>query len=246
MRILVIDDDPRTAAYLVRALREANRVADLAPDVGTGLAMLADEVYDAAVVARRLSGTDGLAGVTLLRGRGFSLPVIIVGAEGGAGSAAETPRANEVTDKVRCLRAGCDDYLSHPYAFVELDVRLDGLVARHRDRLPGERLRVGSLSLDLARREAFIGERRVALTPREYLLLQRLARHAGEVVTREALLEAAWAFDFEPPDHLIDRQMARLRQKLGDVSSHEWIEGVRGVGHRLRPDGTGSGQALPD
>ncbi|WP_431289115.1 response regulator transcription factor [Roseateles chitinivorans] len=234
MRILVIDDDPRTAAYLVRALREANRVADLAPDVGTGLAMLADEVYDAVVVARRLPGTDGLAGVTLLRGRGFSLPVIIVGAED----------AGDVTDKIRCLRAGCDDYLSHPYAFVELDVRLDGLVARHRDRLPGERLRVGSLSLDLARREAFIGERRIALTPREYLLLQRLARHAGEVVTREALLEAAWAFDFEPPDHLIDRQMARLRQKLGDVSSHEWIEGVRGVGHRLRPDGDGLSPTL--
>lgn len=221
MRVLVIDHSPRAAAYLVRALGEANRVADLAPDVRTALVMLGDDVYDAVILERDAAAGQGAVTVAAIRRADPVVPLILVGTD-------------DATERARCLRAGCDDYLPRPYAFIELDARLDGLVARRHALAPGARLQVGEMTLDLARREAFIGDRRIALSPREFLLLQRLARREDEVVSRAALVEAAWTFDFDPPDQLIDRQMGRLRQKLGEVSSHEWIEAVRGVGYRLR------------
>jgi len=221
MRVLLIEDDRRAASYLLRALRESGRVADHAADGATGLAMAREGIYDAMLLDRLLPAMDGLAVVRALRAEGMRMPVLMLSAHGSA------------LHRVEGLQAGCDDYLAKPYAFVEVLARLDRLLARAQPRDGGLCLAVADLELDIATRVVSRAGRRIELTVREFLLLERLMRHAGQVVTRAMLLESAWDYDFEPPDHVIDRHMHRLRKKVDGGHAHTLIESVRGVGYRL-------------
>ncbi|WP_454691515.1 winged helix-turn-helix domain-containing protein [Achromobacter aloeverae] len=221
MRILVIEDDERTAAYLVRALRENGRVADHAADGATGLAMARERIYDAIVLDRLLPGLDGLSVVRGLRADGNPVPVLMLSAHGS------------VQHRVEGFRAGCDDYMSKPYAFVEVTARLDRILARSAPEIAGGALRIADLELDATRHAATRAGQALALTAREFLLLECLMRHAGEVVPRALLLESAWEYDFEPPDRLIDHHMRRLRGKVDEPFAAPLIEVVRGVGYRL-------------
>ncbi|WCM91775.1 response regulator transcription factor [Acidovorax sp. NCPPB 2350] len=228
MRVLIVEDDRHMAAYLVRALRESGRVADHAADGATGLAMAREGIYDAIVLDRMLPALDGLAVVRALRGEGLRLPVLMLSALG------------TVQHRVEGLEAGCDDYLAKPYAFVEVLARLDRLVARSEPREPSLRLAVADLALDVGSRGVVRAGQRIELSASEFLLLERLMRHAGQVVSRATLLESAWDYDFEPPDHLIDRHMHRLRKKVDGGHAHALIQSVRGVGYQIAPPGPGN------
>lgn len=177
MRILIIEDDDETAAYLAKGLKETGYTVDRAADGREGLFLATSEQYDAMIVDRMLPGMDGLAIVQSLRAQANMTPVLILSALG------------QVDDRVRGLQAGGDDYLTKPYAFSELLARLQALLRRHKPGGGETTLKVGDLELDLLSRTAKRAGKPIELLPREFRLLEFLMRHAGQVVTRTMLLE---------------------------------------------------------
>ena len=225
MRLLVAEDDKRTADYLVRGLTESGHTVDHAMDGETALSMALEGIYDALVLDRKLPGLDGLVIVRRLRRRDKRTPVLMLS---GVAS---------TTDRVDGLRAGCDDYLAKPYSFSELLARLEA-VARRNDRSRRQQvLRVGELELDIVSRRASRSGRAIDLQRREFLLLEYLLRHAGQVVTRSMLLEAAWPYDAETHANIVDMHIHRLRRKIDDGFAHGLIHTVPGAGYMIRePD----------
>ena len=223
MRILLVEDDPHTAAFIRKGLSEDGHTVDLTGDGKQGLFLATTENYDAIVLDRMLPALDGLVVLQTLRGAGDRTPLVLLTALG------------EVDHRVEGLRAGADDYLAKPFAYAELAARLDGIVRRHRggnEREP-TRLCVGELELDLLRREARRSDRRIELQPREFRLLEYLMRQAGRVVTRTMLLEAVWDYHFDPQTNVIDVHISRLRQKIDHGFPRPLLHTVRGAGYRL-------------
>ncbi|MGC5700762.1 response regulator transcription factor [Pseudomonas sp. NFXW11] len=222
MRILLVEDDARSAAYLSRGLSESGHVVDTTADGRDGLAMAQEGIYDALIVDRCLPGMDGLALVREMRRSGVPTPVLML-------SALASTR-----QRVEGLQAGCDDYLGKPYAFVEVLARLEALM-RGRDPRPGTSglLRVGGLALDSAARSLSRQGRSVSLAPREALIVEKLMRHHGQVVTRAMLLESAWDYEFDPNDNVIDKHIYRLRRKLQEGFGLPLIVTVPGAGYCL-------------
>lgn len=222
MRILVVEDDPKTASYLLRGLNESGHVVDVAHSGPDGLALALEGIHDVMVLDRRLPGFDGIELVTRLRAQGGQTPVLMLSAQA------------TTAQRVEGLQAGCDDYLSKPYAFVEVLARLDALL---RTRAPvagaGRTLTVGELQLDPATRTAVRQGRSIVLQLREALLLEKLMRHSGEVVTRDMLLDSAWDYSFDPNDNVIDKHIHRLRRKLDEGFEQSLIRTVAGVGYSL-------------
>ncbi len=226
MRLLLLEDDPQTAQYVAKGLRESGHVVDHAPDGESGFQSAAAGSYDALIVDRMLPGRDGLSVIEALRAKGDSTPVLILSALG------------EVDDRVQGLRAGGDDYLTKPFAFAELLARLEALLRRAEGR-KGEptRLTVGPLAMDLLAREVTRDGVAITLQPREFSLLEYLMRHAGQVVTRTMLLENVWDYHFDPQTNVIDVHVSRLRAKIDRDFDPAMIETVRGAGYRLRARG---------
>jgi two-component system, OmpR family, response regulator len=223
MRILLVEDDPHTAAFIRKGLSEDGHTVDHTGDGKQGLFLATTENYDAIVLDRMLPALDGLVVLQTLRGAGNRTPLVLLTALG------------EVDHRVEGLRAGADDYLAKPFAYAELSARLDGIVRRHRggnEREP-TRLCVGELELDLLRREARRSDRRIELQPREFRLLEYLMRQAGRVVTRTMLLEAVWDYHFDPQTNVIDVHISRLRQKIDHGFPRPLLHTVRGAGYRL-------------
>ena len=230
MRVLVAEDDDRTADYLVRGLSESGHIVDRVADGDAALAMAQEGIYEALVLDRKLPGIDGVTVVRRLRQHGRHLPVLML-------SAVAT-----TADRVEGLRAGCDDYLAKPYSFSELLARLEALL-RRADRARGNpTLRVGDLELDTVSRAVSRGGQIIDLQRREFLLLEQLLRHAGQVVTRSMLLEAAWNYDFEPRGNIVDMHIHRLRQKIDDGFPHRLLHTVAGAGYMLRDPDDGQPQ----
>lgn len=226
MRILVIEDDAPTAAYLVRGLSESGHVVDAAEDGNSGLSMALEGIYDALIVDRRLPGLDGLALVRSLRERGMHTPILMLSA------------LASTAHRVEGLRAGCDDYLPKPYAFVEVLARLDALLrTADQPAKTSQLVKAGGLVLDCATRVVSLQGRKVVLQHRESLILAKLMRHAGEVMTRDMLLESAWDYAFDPNDNVIDKHIYRLRRKLDEVTASAMIRTVAGAGYLF--DATG-------
>jgi two-component system OmpR family response regulator len=222
VRLLVAEDDPRTADYLVQGLRESGHVVDRAADGETALARALEDIYDAIVLDRRLPGLDGISVVRHLRRRDRRTPVLML-------SAIAT-----TADRVEGLRAGCNDYLAKPYAFSELLARLEAL-ARRADRSRGHAvLRLGDLELDTVGRTVSRAGSAISLQRREFLLLETLLRHAGQVVTRTMLREAAWEYDFEAAGNIVDMHIHRLRQKIDHGFAQPLVHTVPGAGYMLR------------
>ncbi|MDR7100793.1 two-component system OmpR family response regulator [Lysobacter niabensis] len=223
MRVLLVEDDPHTAAFIGKGLREDGHVLDHAEDGKQGLFLATTETYDAIVLDRMLPGLDGLVVLQTLRGAGNRTPLVLLTALG------------EVDHRVEGLRAGADDYLAKPFAYSELSARLDSIVRRSRagDEREPTRLRVGDLELDLLSREARRGDRRIELQPREFRLLEYLMRRADRVVTRTMLLEAVWDYHFDPQTNVIDVHISRLRQKIDHGFARPLLHTVRGAGYRL-------------
>ncbi|WP_034491792.1 response regulator transcription factor [Afifella pfennigii] len=224
MRILVIEDDQETAAYLVKALKEAGHIADLARDGEAGFAMASSESYDVLVVDRMLPKRDGLSVISELRGNGDRTPVLILSALG------------QVDDRVKGLRSGGDDYLAKPYAFSELLARIEVLARRNTPAEADTRYRVGDLELDRLSRHVSRDGETIFLQPREFRLLEYLMKNAGTVVTRTMLLENVWDYHFDPQTNVIDVHISRLRGKIDKNFDRQLLHTVRGAGYVIRDD----------
>ncbi len=222
MRILLVEDDRQMADYLRKALAEAGAVVDQAEDGREGLLMAASGDYEVLIVDRMLPGLDGLGIVRTLRASGNRTPVLFLSALG------------EVDDRVEGLRAGGDDYLIKPFAFSELQARVDALLRRGAADAPETRLRVADLEMDLLKREVSRAGSALLLQPREFRLLECLMRHAGQVVTRTMLLEQVWDYHFDPQTNVIDVHISRLRGKIDKDFEPPLLQTVRGAGYMLR------------
>jgi two-component system OmpR family response regulator len=220
-RVLVIEDDPETAGEIVTELSSHGFEVDWAANGRDGLARASAGGYDVMTVDRLLPEVDGLTIVQTIRSNGIKTPVLVLSA------------LAEVDERVRGLKAGGDDYLTKPFALVELSARVDALLRRPAD--PRETiLRVGPLLLDLIERTAGRGKRKLDLLPREFQLLEYLMRHAGQVVTRAMLFEQVWHYRFDPRTNLVDVHMGRLRRKVDGPNETAMILSVRGTGFQLR------------
>ncbi|MBW4023987.1 MAG: response regulator transcription factor [Proteobacteria bacterium] len=227
MRVLLVEDDEETAAYVLRGLREHGHQADHAPDGREGFFLASGSDYDVMVVDRMLPVMEGLGFVRTLRGAGLQTPVLFLTALRGVG------------DRVQGLEAGADDYLVKPFAFSELLARLQALARRPPLKNPPTLWRVADLELDLLKRVVTRGGQRVELQPREFLLLEFLMRHADRVVTRTMLLEGVWEFHFDPRTNIVESHISRLRSKISRGGREpELIHTVRGSGYIMRAPGS--------
>lgn len=221
MKILLIEDDPDTAAYIVDGLRQFGHVFDHVADGNRGLQVALHEGYDVMIVDRMLPGADGLSIVKAMRGSGVRTPVLFLSTLGG------------IDDRVIGLESGGDDYLVKPFALSELAARLNALVRRPAMTTIDMVLRVADLELDLLKRTVTRQGRPIDLQPREFRLLEYLMRHAGQVVTRAMLLENVWDFHFDPKTTLVDTHMSRLRAKVDREFEVELIHTLRGQGYSI-------------
>ena len=221
MRILVIEDDDKTADYILKGLGERGFVADRASDGPDGLHLAIGGQYDALIVDRMLPGVDGLSIVRSLRAAKIPVPVLILSA------------LAHVDDRVTGLRAGGDDYLTKPFAFSELQARLEVLLRRPPAIAQQTRLQVGDLTMDLLARKVTRAGRSIELRPQEFRLLEYVMRHAGEVVTRTMLFEGVWDFHFDPHTNVVDVHISRLRQKIDKGFDKPLIHTHRGGGYSI-------------
>ena len=222
MRILVVEDDLEAQRYLVNGLKEAGHVVDEASDGETGLSLALSRPYDVAIIDRMLPKLDGLVLVSEMREHGNTVPVLFLSA------------LSEVDERVKGFKAGGDDYLTKPYAFVELLARIDALMRRHAPATVKTKLAVGDLELDLLTRIATRAGQTIDLQPREFRLLEYLMRHAGQVVTRTMLLESVWEYHFDPQTNVIDVHNSRLRAKIDKGFETPLLHTVRGAGYMIR------------
>ncbi|HEY2048757.1 MAG TPA: response regulator transcription factor [Caulobacteraceae bacterium] len=225
MKLLVVEDDRETGAYLKRGLSEAGHTVDVAENGREGLFLAAGEAYDVVVLDRMLPQIEGMTVLRTLRASGVRTPVLLLTALGG------------IDDRVEGLEAGADDYLVKPFAMAELLARINALARRPPTQETPTALQVADLKLDRLTRTVTRGGTRVELQPREFQLLEYLMRNAGRVVTRTMLLESVWDFHFDPRTNIVETHMSRLRSKIDRGRANELIHTVRGAGYCLRePD----------
>ena len=221
VKILLIEDDAETAEEIRAELSERGFDVVWAADGIEGLAKARSTQPDAMIVDRLLPGMDGLSVIETLRKEQVRTPVLVLSALGA------------VDDRVRGLRMGGDDYLTKPFAVVELIARIEALLRRpveSRETL----LRVGQLELDLIERTARRGDRVIDLLPREFRLLEYMLRRSDQLLTRAMLLEEVWNYKFVPATNLVDVHMGRLRHKVDGPGETPMIQNVRGAGFILR------------
>ena len=224
MRVLIVEDEPKLAALLQRGLHEDGHAADVT-GIGEDALWMAKAIsYDAILLDLMLPGIGGVEVCRRLRREGVWAPVLMLTAR------------DDVEDRVGGLDAGADDYLVKPFAYEELLARLRALTRRAATERPAV-LQVADLRLDPATREAWRGDAALALSPKEFALLEAFMRRPGQVLTRDQLLEHAWDFAFESRSNVIDVYVRYLREKIDRPFGRAAIETVRGVGYRLKRDG---------
>jgi two-component system OmpR family response regulator len=223
VRVLVVEDEVKLAALLRRGLVEEGHAADVTGSGEDALWMAEATPYDALVLDLTLPGLDGLEVCRRLRGAGVWSPVLILTARDG------------VDERVGGLDAGADDYLTKPFVFAELLARLRALARRGAVERPAI-LTVGDLRLDPATRRAWRGETCIALSTKEFAILETFMRRPGRVLSRLELLEHAWDYDYENRSNVIDVYVRYLREKIDRPFGRDTIETVRGAGYRLRDD----------
>ena len=219
MRLLLIEDDQKIQAFVAKGFTEAGHVVDVVDNGEDGLHLATSEKYDVLIVDRMLPKLDGLSIVQTLRGTGNTTGVLILSALG------------DVDDRVVGFRAGGDDYLIKPFAFVELLARVEALGKRIAvgNSTVQSVLRVGELELDLLSRKVRNNGKIIELGKREFQILEYLLKYKGQLVTRTMLLEGVWSYNFDPQSGIIDVHISRLRKKLGDTNN-TIIKTVRGAG----------------
>ena len=218
----MIEDDAETAEQLADALQTNGYRVDLAVDGEDGLRRGLVGDYVVMTVDRMLPHLDGIKVIRRLREKGILTPALILSALG------------EIDDRVRGLRAGGDDYLVKPFASREMLARVDALARRSATGIKETMLRIGDLEIDLFARVVRRQGREIELLPREFQLLEYLARNAGQVVSRAMLLQHVWDLHFDPTTNVIDVYVGRVRRKIDSSQSYPLIHTIRGVGFCLR------------
>jgi two-component system copper resistance phosphate regulon response regulator CusR len=220
MKVLIIEDERKTAAYLRKGLTENGFVVDVAADGAGGLLQATTGAFDLIVLDVMLPGQDGWSVLRALRQAGAQTPVLFLTAR------------DAVEDRVKGLDLGADDYLVKPFAFSELLARVRTVLRRGPARQP-ETLQVGDLEMDLIRHRATRAGQRLDLTPKEFGLLSLLARRKGEVLTRTLIAEQVWDVTFDADSNVVDVHVRRLRAKVDEPFDRKLIHTVRGVGYVL-------------
>lgn len=221
MRVLIVEDDDRTAAFLVKGFNQAGYATDRAADGEEGLFMAQSAPYDIAVIDIMLPRLDGLTMIEKLREHRLRLPIIVLSAK------------KSVEDRIRGLQTGGDDYLVKPFAFSELLARTQALLRRVNEIAEPTMLKVEDLSLDVVKRKVFRGEKEIELQHREFALLEYLMRNAGRVVSKTMIMEHVWDYNFDPETNVVESRICRLRDKIDRSFTHKLIHTVRGVGYVL-------------
>jgi len=221
MRVLVVEDDRKTAGFIQKALKAEGFAVDVMPSGADGLRALETTPFDAAVLDIMLPGRDGLSIVRQLRQAGSTLPILLLSARG------------DVNERVEGLDAGADDYMSKPFALAELIARVRAL-GRRTGEAKSNTLRVADLSLDIISRQALRGSRSIALSDREFRLLEYLMRAPGRICSRMMIIEKVWNYDFDPGSNVVDVYIRKLREKVDADADTKLLHTVRGVGYTLR------------
>jgi len=224
VKVLVVEDEPKSAAYLSKGLGESGFVVDVAHDGENGLSLARGGGYELIVLDVMLPRRDGLSVLAELRRGGAQTPVILLTAR------------DRVQDRVLGLDQGADDYLVKPFAFAELLARIRTVLRRAATRRP-ELIRIADLEIDVARQRVSRSERRIDLTAKEFLLLSLLARRAGEALSRTLIAQEVWDMNFDPGTNVVDVHVRRLRAKVDEPFERKLIHTVRGVGYVLEDRG---------
>jgi len=222
MRVLLVEDDVRLAAALERALKEAAIASDLRLDGPTGVEAALSTAYDAVVLDVMLPGLDGFAACRALRAKGVATPILLLTAR------------DAIDDRVTGLEGGADDYLVKPFAIRELVARIRALTRRHLSHR-GRELRFGAAELDTGARTLTVAGQPIAITSKEYAILEYFLLNAGMVLTRDQVVDHVWNYDFDGGgDNLVEVYIGRLRRKLLAAGAPDPFETVRGAGYRLQ------------
>ncbi len=221
MRILVVEDEKKTASFIRKALQAEGFAVDVCPNGNEVLAAVSTTAFDGIILDIMLPGRDGLSVLRQLRQRSDTTPVLLLSARG------------EVNERVDGLNAGADDYLPKPFVIAELVARIRAL-GRRSGETKSTVLRLSDLLLDTVTHEARRQETRIELTTREYLLLEFLLRSAGRICSRMAILEKVWNYDFDPGSNLVDVYIKRVREKIDDAFEPKLLHTVRGIGYVMK------------
>jgi two-component system copper resistance phosphate regulon response regulator CusR len=224
MKLLLVEDDPKTIAFLRKGLTENGYAVDAATTGSAGLTRAVAGGYDLIVLDVMLPGKDGWEVLGALRAAGVTTPVLFLTAR------------DAVRDRVKGLELGADDYLVKPFAFAELLARVRTILRRGSGQSP-DVVRVGDLEIDLVRQKASRGGVALDLTPKEFVLLALLARRSGEVLSRAYITEHVWDVAFDHDTNVVDVHVRRLRAKVDDPFDQKLIHTVRGVGYVLEARG---------
>jgi len=221
MKILIVEDEPKTGAYLKQGLTEAGFIVDLARDGWEGLELAREGRHELLILDVMLPGLNGWQILEGVRRAKLDVPVLFLTAR------------DQVEDRVKGLELGADDYLIKPFAFAELLARVRSLTRRGRGSLDSSQLRVADLELDLLRRRALRAGQRIELTAKEFALLELLMRRRGEVLPRSLIASQVWDMNFDSDTNVIDVAVRRLRVKVDDGFEPKLIHTVRGMGYVL-------------
>ncbi len=224
MRILLVEDDPKIASFIIKGLKAEGFAVDHESNGEDGLHMALTEPYDAAVIDIMLPKIDGLSLIENMRREKRKTPIIILSAKG------------EVDDRVKGLQIGADDYLTKPFAFSELLARLQALIRRSSDADEPTKLTVADISMNLITREVVRAGKKIDLQPLEFSLLEYLLHNAGRVVSKTMIMEHVWDYYFDPQTNVVESRIYKLREKIDKEFHTKLIHTVRGVGYVLKED----------
>jgi len=228
MRILVVEDEKRIADFLGRGLQGAGYAVDVAQDGAMALQFTHDTDYDLVILDLMLPDMDGLKVLERIRSRGAGPPVLILSARGA------------VDDRVKGLETGADDYLTKPFAFVELLARVRALLRRGQP--SPEKLQVADLALDCARRKVVRGAETIELAPKEFGILEYMMRNKGRPLSRTMIVEHVWDMDYDGLTNIVDVYIRHLRSKIDDRFVQKLIHTVRGIGYMIEAPEKGVAQ----
>ena len=221
MKILLIEDDARTAAFILKGLKQAGFTTVHAEDGKTGLFKAKTEEFDLAVIDIMLPVMDGFSVIEKIRAAKITTPIIILSAK------------NAVEDKIRGLQLGSDDYLAKPFSFSELLARIQALLRRANTASDPTTLTVADLTIDLLSHRVTRGNVRIDIQPLEFQLLEYLVRNTGRVVSNTMIMEHVWEYNFDPQTNVVEARVCRLRDKIDKPFERKLIHTVRGFGYVL-------------
>ncbi len=221
MRILLIEDDPDIASFIVKGLTQEGFQVVHKEDGISGLDVLLAEFFDLAIIDLMLPGYDGYRIIETAREKNLKLPLLILSARSG------------VEDKVKGLETGADDYLQKPFAFSELVARVRALLRRQELVWHDDVLKIADLELFTLRHKVFRDNTEIDLQPREYNLLEYLLRNKGRIISKTMLIEHVWDYNFDPQTNIVEARICKLREKIDKPFSKKILHTIKGVGYVL-------------